>query len=569
MEKKENDITNDDIDRTQMMKETKTSQNVEKEPTYKTSKSFYMFPSLQQSTNNTFRTKFYVKKKSPIMNQKFYDQNILKKELSSYKLDMHKKKSELLKLKIKFSKLEDENYLNKHLISNVLGISLDKYLTREEVSDKIENCKLSDNNRKKLQEAYDKILLKFEINEKKSKIYKQNNYIEELKKNSKTKIINELEIDYCLKCEKQRKLLRELKKLEERYDIVEKELKHLNEYIEEIKKTKNELIQTDIDSNNNNKRVTEEKNNLLKQNRLLDDKVKKQIKINREKYSINTESDRNIKEKEDALKDINNYKSERENYLKILEKKKKTKEDSDKNRKEQENKISELNKEFEILDKKMMNYNKERPKLITRAREPKSEIDRKINLEVELKKLNEEKENLIKTHEEKQKQLKEIAEEEKKKNENNNKTIQENIKIKNELNKKIDELTQKIDEIDKKDLEIEEDINNNKKEFDDLIKKEEHLKQQNVQNALEYEEEQKKINEEKKKEQNKKNMQYKKELNALKNERDNLKNENNNLNIDNENYKSQIDDFSKEIKEYDEMEVQLKKAQRELEKFKV
>ena len=571
MEKQENYFSNDEIDKTQIMKETKTSQNMEKEPTYKTSKSFYLFPTLQRSTNNSFRTKIYInaKKKSPNKNQKNYEQNVLKKELSLFKLEMHQKKKELLKLKIKYSKLEDENYLNKHLISNVLGISLDKYLTKEEVSDKIENCKLSETAREKLQEAYEKILLKLEINEKKSIINEQNNYIEELKKNSKTKVINELEVDYFLKCEKQRKLLRNLKKLEDKYELYEKELNIINDYIEEIKKMKNELIKTDIESNNNNLKMTEERDYLLRQNKLLDDKIKRQIKINREKYNDNYENEKIIIEKEEALKEINDYKSERDNFLKILEKKKKTKEDSDKNRKDQENKISELNKEYDTLDRKMMNYNKERPKLIARAREPKSEIERKINLETELKKLNEEKENLIKTHEETQRKLKEEAEEVKKKNENNNKIIQDNTKMLNDLNQKKDELTKKMNEIDKKNMEIAENINKNKIEFDDLIKQEENLKQQNEQNELEYEENKKKADEEKKKLLNKKKLQYKRELDGLKNEQQNLKNDNKNLNDDNENYKSQINDFDKELEQYDEIEEKLKKAQSDLEKLKV
>ena len=56
---------------------------------------------------------------------------------------------------------------------------MDKYLTREAVLDKIENCELSDKERKKLKEAYDIIKLKLEISEKKEKIYQQNNYKEE------------------------------------------------------------------------------------------------------------------------------------------------------------------------------------------------------------------------------------------------------------------------------------------------------------------------------------------------------------------------------------------------------
>ena len=101
--------------------------------------------------------------------------------------------------------------------------------------------------------------------------------------------------------------------------------------------------------------------------------------------------------------------------MKIMDEKKKAKEDSDKNKKDQENQIDKLNKEYDELNLKMSNYNNEKPKLLTRAREPKKEIDRMISLENELKQLNIEKENTIKSHEEKQKKLKEKSEEENKK----------------------------------------------------------------------------------------------------------------------------------------------------------
>jgi len=143
--------------------------------------------------------------------------------------------------------LLDISFCVKNLISSILGISLNKYLTKEEVTDKIENCNLSDLERVQLQEAYDKIQLKLEIAEKKKKVYEQNNYIEELKKNSKTKIIKDLEVDYFSKCERQRGLLRSLKKLEESYEFYDKELKKVNEIVEELKKNKNSLIgSTDI-----------------------------------------------------------------------------------------------------------------------------------------------------------------------------------------------------------------------------------------------------------------------------------------------------------------------------------
>ena len=326
MEKEENEIVNEEINKNQNnLKETKITPIKEKDANYKTTKSFNMLPLIQRSANETFRSSFDFNKikNGPIINQQDYDPNLLKKELSLLKSDMHMKKNELLKLKIKYSKLNDENVSNKNLISTILGISLDKYLSREAVFDKIENCQLSDVERERLQEAYDKIKLKLEIADKKLKISEQNVYIEELKKNSKTKIINELESDYYSKCEKQRRFLRNLKKLEEKYENCEKEIKKLNEEIEEFKKEKNNLKKKGIETKNKYENNIQEKNNLQKQNKLLDEKIKKYIITNREKSKSNKDKERGINNKEEYLKEINYYIAKRETFLKHVDKKKK------------------------------------------------------------------------------------------------------------------------------------------------------------------------------------------------------------------------------------------------------
>ena len=110
---------NDDMGRTQNnFRDTRLSQG--KEP-YKTTKSFYL-PSLNQRTNRN---------NMALMNNLDIDSTLLKKELSLYKSEMHKKKNELLKLKIKYGKLYEENIANKNLISNILSIPLDKVISRE------------------------------------------------------------------------------------------------------------------------------------------------------------------------------------------------------------------------------------------------------------------------------------------------------------------------------------------------------------------------------------------------------------------------------------------------------
>ena len=105
----------------------KINQNKEKDYKSKTGKSFYILPSVQKTNKESFRSSldFNNKRKIPIINQQDYDQNLLKKELSLYKCDMHNKKNDLLKLKIKYSKLNYENASNKNLIFTILGIPSD------------------------------------------------------------------------------------------------------------------------------------------------------------------------------------------------------------------------------------------------------------------------------------------------------------------------------------------------------------------------------------------------------------------------------------------------------------
>ena len=295
---------NDDMGRTQNnFRDTRISQS--REP-YKTTKSFYL-PSLNQRTNRN---------NMALMNNLDIDSTLLKKELSLYKSEMHKKKNELLKLKIKYGKLYEENIANKNLISNILSIPLDKVISREAVLDKIENCKLSELNRMKLQEAYEVIELKDEIADKKMQINEQNNYIDELKKNSKTKIIMELENDYYEKCEKQRDFNRKLGKYKEKLDLTEKEIEKINENIEKLKKNKTELRNKLEEQNKKNENSYQEKNDLIRQNRQLDEKIKRQTKTNREKYNINYENGKRLIDLESNLKEIEDYKNETHEFLK-------------------------------------------------------------------------------------------------------------------------------------------------------------------------------------------------------------------------------------------------------------
>ena len=81
-----------------------------------------------------------------------------------------------------------------------------------------------------------------EITDKKNKIEEKINYIEDLEKNSKRKIISEYQNDYYSKCEQQRSLLNTLKKLEEKYDFYEKKINEIYDTMNDEKTKIDKLI---------------------------------------------------------------------------------------------------------------------------------------------------------------------------------------------------------------------------------------------------------------------------------------------------------------------------------------
>ena len=101
-----------------------------------------------------------------IMNP-YYEKINLKQELSQYKSEIHMKKNELQELKIKYTKLSEDNKINKMLIAKILNIDLEKEFTKEELLNKLEYCELNENEKKILKETHEIMTLKLNLEEKK------------------------------------------------------------------------------------------------------------------------------------------------------------------------------------------------------------------------------------------------------------------------------------------------------------------------------------------------------------------------------------------------------------------
>ena len=83
-----------------------------------------------------------------IFNSKNLDAENLKQELSNNSNEINAKKLELQELKIKFNKLFEDNKNNKSSLAKILGIELDKQFTKEELVDKLEHCKPTEEEKK-------------------------------------------------------------------------------------------------------------------------------------------------------------------------------------------------------------------------------------------------------------------------------------------------------------------------------------------------------------------------------------------------------------------------------------
>ena len=470
----------------------------------KSSKAYNLIPYLKKANN-----KLFSKRGSDLLlNQQLNDPDDLKQQLNTCKAKMYEQNRNFLSLKIKYGKLKNENASNKNLISNVLGVPLDKNLTKDEFLDKIEHAKMNKFNREMLKEAVDTIILKAEIDNKKEKYRKLQNYLKELEENSKTKKMNEILKDYISKCEEQRSLLRILKALGEKNSEFEAENKKINENLEKEVNNKREVTKKKEEKFNEYEKLNSEKTELTKENKNLDEKIKRNTLLNRDKDDKNIKIKLDINDMKEIADDLESYKKERDTKLKYFEEKKTIVEDLKNARREQENNIRQLNQERDKLDDKMAEYNSEKTKLIKKSKEPKSDIDKMKKLEKEITELKMTNKNLNEIHEKKKTKLNKLSEKEKE----NSGLLEENQKnndlLKNELNQKITELKDKIKNLEEQKIHIQKEA-----------------------------------------------------LSIIKTSNEKLKQENEKMKKENEQFQQEIKDYDEKLKDYDKVKGELKKAE--------
>ena len=497
-----------------------------------------------------------------------YNTNFLKQDLMTLRSEIHQRKNDLHLLKIKFNKLLLDNIYNKTLLAKILDIPMNKIISKQMVFTKIRNCRLNPEKKQALLEAHEVLTLKLDIENKKNLLEEKVLYINDLEKNSKKKIVNNLENEYFIKCEKQRTLLKKLEKLEKKYNLYERKINEENEKIKKENMSNDKLIDIEVDKIDAVQKIFEEKCVIIRQMNQLVDKIKKLEKTNNDKEKQIKDQEKEIGLKVQKYRIISAYKKILPEEQTKINSKTKSKEEIESILKEYEKESKTLLEEYDTLNKKMYKYRDEKPKLLRKAVEPRKEIERMESLKKELEELKTTKEKTEKNHTQKQKDLKDINVQDIKDNEQYTEIIEKNNNCKDELNKKIDELRSKLIELNTKSNNLFNKLNKEKSEFDKLNQNLEETKKQFEQNDLEYKENKEKQDEEKNKEQNKKERGRKRDIDRLKKDINRYSNENRKISEQNQTLQNELDNFNKGLEDFEQIKKDLSDAVAKLNSLK-
>lgn len=243
----------------------------------------------------------------------------LQRTLSFNKNKMQKNKNDLRDLKIQYTKLQEENEINKNILAKMLNLTNDNFCSKEEILEKIKKCKI-DKDEKIIAENINIIDLKLELNEKKS-ILKSTNYeYNNLKENSKYKNVIEIKKQLLNNVDIKKEIVSDIQQLK---NILEKNKKLLEEKEQEHKKLNinyKEMI-------SKGKNISEEQRKIKSKYLILKELVSKleqklQLKEIKFKQLCKTKIElmNSIGENENIIKEIKDYLSKREQNLSKLQK---------------------------------------------------------------------------------------------------------------------------------------------------------------------------------------------------------------------------------------------------------
>ena len=332
--------------------------------------------------------------------------------------------------------------------------------------------------------------------------------------------------------------------------------------------TSNNLIEIESKEVDIINQMIDKKVNLINQISILKDRIKKHQKSHVSKEKEITEKEKNNTFDEQKLFILKEYSKNRLKEKNSISALRKTKNDDESILKNYSEEISKLEKESNDLFLKLSKYKEEKPKLIFKAKEPKKNIEQMISLKKELDNLKKLKIETEQKHIKIQNELKEKNNEYNTTNELLKKKIEDNINLKNDLDKKIQELKETKQKLINKAKDINSKIIQSKEEYDKLCQNEIELKAQIEQNSLIEQENKQNLEKERQNNMNKLAKKRKRDI-------DNLKKEQNKLNLfkksiedENKYLMQELNEFNQGLIEYEKIEKELTDAQLKLNNLK-
>ena len=383
----------------------------------------------------------------------FADKDVeeLKKILFQNKVNINNKKKELQVLKIQYNKLLKENRTYKKVIFEVLDLRDEtknnpekkdnkenlfesSYISEEQLLNKINLCKINTKQKEKLQNSFEMLNLKEELNSKRTLLLNRRKEFDELKHGVSIKNMNEMNLKLKSIRENERKLQNEVSSLEERLSKNEELIKQLEKEIQNEEKLSEDLSKQDAEYGLKFKNKVNEIKEISKDITMVD--LRRKNKITKITNSSNYEG---VKLKECRLKSkivqmkkditkIDEYEKTRNDVIKVLEQKRSVVSELKKKNAELEKDINDYEQKNTKLYVKVNQYQQERSALENRGKEQIKDIKRLQELENVLIELKIYKEKLLKQMEDSNDKNKKINEKnkgentkDKSENENENK----------------------------------------------------------------------------------------------------------------------------------------------------
>ena len=487
-----------------------------------------------------------------------YDLDYLKSDLLTFRSEVQKRKNEFIRLKIKYGKLLIDNINNKTLIANIVGIPTNQLFNRKELIMKFNNCTLNQEQRQSLQFAYETLKLKLELNSKKKLLSDNVMYLSTLIQNSKMIIVSYLQSEYFIKCEQQRSLVKILAKLFKKYDEYKTEIADMESRLKMQNIKCENLFEKEYQDVDHINKMVDEKSSLVKQINGLKDKIIKHKKNYSYKEKVIQEKIKNNSYDEQQLQLLKNYSYDFSGEQIEMFQLRKSNEEIENLLKNYTEEIKALKEELLALQYKLKGYEEEKPKLIFKVNESKKIIEKIELLEKELEILKKKKEEKKEIYNKNVEELNEIKTQVNKSNMKYSKKIKENMNIKKELKKRVQELQKKISNNTNKNNLLKSKINQGQNEYKKLDQNIKELKNHIENLDLNYETMEKKREEERLKEGNRKEKERKSELDNLEKEKQKLNNDNQIIENENNVLQEEIDGFDNELINYEKIEKQLK-----------